>query len=191
MISLLKTSATLIAGTAGPKVLTFAAEGLESLSAPVTVTHGDPAVMIATTATAQLAAPNANVGVVPGVRVTDADGNPVAGASVMFSATVSGRTSMKCWCTMPSPRASASAGDRKRTGFPNRRIVPPSGAWSPNSTFMSVVLPAPFSPTSAWIVPGATRSVTPSFARRRPKTLVMPSSSTAGVGWASVTRSAA
>ena len=50
---------------------------------------------------------------------------------------------------------------------------------------MSVLLPAPFSPTSAWRVPGRTRRVTPWLARTAPKRLWMPSISTAHtLGWA-------
>src|SRR5215468_225780 len=46
---------------------------------------------------------------------------------------------------------------------------------------MSVVLPAPFSPTRAWIEPRRTESDTRSLATRRPKVLVTSRSSTAGV----------
>src|SRR5262249_61993003 len=45
---------------------------------------------------------------------------------------------------------------------------------------MSVVLPAPFSPTRAWIEPGRTVSDTWSLATRRPNVLVTSISSTAG-----------
>src|SRR5439155_1131246 len=45
---------------------------------------------------------------------------------------------------------------------------------------MSVLLPAPFSPTSAWISPGASSSETPSLASTGPKRRVMPRKETAG-----------
>src|SRR6516165_5072162 len=50
----------------------------------------------------------------------------------------------------------------------------------PNSTFISVLLPAPFSPTRAWTVPGRTASVTPLRTRLPSYSLVMPRSSRTG-----------
>src|SRR3712207_6576047 len=47
---------------------------------------------------------------------------------------------------------------------------------------MSVDLPAPFSPTTAWTVPRATRMSTSRFATTPGKRFVMPRSSTAGAG---------
>ncbi len=46
--------------------------------------------------------------------------------------------------------------------------------------FISVVLPAPFSPTSPWMVPRATVRSTLRFATVAPNRLAMPRSSTAG-----------
>ena len=69
--------------------------------------------------------------------------------STTFSATVSVGTSMKCWCTMPTPAAIACAVLQPVTSRPFTRTVPPSGAYMPLRTRMSVDLPAPFSPTSA------------------------------------------
>ena len=40
-----------------------------------------------------------------------------------------------------------------RTASPSRRISPASGRTSPISTFISVDLPAPFSPRMPWIRP--------------------------------------
>ena len=37
---------------------------------------------------------------------------------MMFSATVSVGTSMKCWCTMPMPSARASRGERMWQAWP-------------------------------------------------------------------------
>ena len=68
---------------------------------------------------------------------------------VTFSATVNTGTSMKCWCTMPMPAAMASFGESELVGFPSSRISPSSGCSSPYSTFIRVVLPAPFSPSRA------------------------------------------
>src|SRR6266487_3479176 len=50
----------------------------------------------------------------------------------------------------------------------------------PNSTFMSVLLPAPFSPTSAWMVPGRTARDTRLRTRLPSYSLVMSRSSRTG-----------
>src|SRR5215469_4751443 len=78
---------------------------------------------------------------------------------------------------MPMPALIASFGERMRTGLSSRRISPSSGCIRPYSTFISVVLPAPFSPSSARISPGCTTRSMPSLATRPPKRLVMPRSS--------------
>ncbi len=51
------------------------------------------------------------------------------------------------------------------------RISPLSGRTMPKSTFISVVLPAPFSPRRPWISPSSTVRVTSSFATRPAETL--------------------
>ena len=93
--------------------------------------------------------------------------------STTFSATVSVGTSMKCWCTMPTPAAIASAVVQPVT---SRAVRLPCGRHrartSRSSTRISVDLPAPFSPTSAWISPRATSSDAPRFASTAPKRLV-------------------
>ena len=71
----------------------------------------------------------------------------------MFSATVRLGTSMKCWCTMPMPLAMAAVGEERLTFSPLTQISPEVGCSRPNSIFISVDLPAPFSPISAWISP--------------------------------------
>ena len=50
---------------------------------------------------------------------------------MMFSATVKGSTSTKCWWTMPMPRAIASRGDAIFTSSPRTKIRPPSGGYKP------------------------------------------------------------
>src|SRR5579863_2445303 len=97
--------------------------------------------------------------------------------SVTFSATVNTGTSMKCWCTIPILALIASRGEWMLTGLPSSRISPSSGCTRPYSTFISVVLPAPFSPSSARISPGSTVRSMWSLATRSPKRLVMPRSS--------------
>jgi hypothetical protein len=57
---------------------------------------------------------------------------------------------------MRMPSASASAGRSMLTGCPSSRTSPLSGLSAPESTRISVDLPAPFSPTSASTRPGAT-----------------------------------
>ncbi|MDN2583455.1 hypothetical protein N1F91_26075 [Aquibium sp. ELW1220] len=46
----------------------------------------------------------------------------------MFSSTEKARTSLKCWCTMPTPRAAASRAPDSRTLSPPISIRPSSGA---------------------------------------------------------------
>ena len=58
----------------------------------------------------------------------------------------------------------ASCGDRICVSFPSRRICPSSGLSIPNSTFISVLFPAPFSPSRAWISPFFSSMLTSSFA---------------------------
>ena len=105
----------------------------------------------------------------------------------MFSATVSTGTSMKCWWTMLMPRAIASDGPVRLTSVPSSRIWPASGRASPYRMFMSVVLPAPFSPSRAWISPGRTSRSIESLATTPGYRFVMPRISSAGArtAWAS------
>ena len=77
------------------------------------------------------------------------------------------------------PAAMASAGLRNCNSRPSIRIVPSSGRCSPYSVFISVDLPAPFSPTIAWISPRRTVSSMSRLATTPGKRLVMPRSSTA------------
>ena len=49
----------------------------------------------------------------------------------MFSSTVKLSASMKCWCTMPIPRAIASDGLAMVTCSPSTVIVPSSGRCMP------------------------------------------------------------
>ena len=69
--------------------------------------------------------------------------------SATFSATVRLGTSVKCWWTMPMPAATASRALRHRLRSPSTRTSPASGRSAPHSTRISVVLPAPFSPSRA------------------------------------------
>src|SRR5580704_7350349 len=55
---------------------------------------------------------------------------------------------------MPIPARRASCGVRRWTGFPSRRISPESAWYAPARIFISVLLPAPFSPMKACTSPG-------------------------------------
>src|SRR4051812_28382424 len=86
------------------------------------------------------------------------------------------------------PAAFASAVLRSWTGWPSMRISPsnePCG-WMPPSTLMSVDLPAPFSPHSAWISPGRSSKLTSRSATTPPKRLVIPRHSRSG--WVVIVR---
>src|SRR5215204_2811826 len=83
------------------------------------------------------------------------------------------------------PRPVASAGPDSRTGSSSTITVPSSGRSSPYRIRISVVLPAPFSPTMACTVPGAIESVTASLATTPPKRRVTsraPSRISGGTG---------
>ncbi len=57
---------------------------------------------------------------------SSASAEPGSIPSTMFSATVIGSTSMKCWCTMPIPSAMASCGLSSRCAAPSTTISPES-----------------------------------------------------------------
>src|SRR5919106_4894074 len=98
----------------------------------------------------------------------------------MFSATVIGPTSEKCWVTMPMRASIASCGDRMASGTPSASTSPASARVSPYAIRMRVVLPAPFSPRRAWTSPPRTSKSIPRLATRSPKRFVIPRSSRAG-----------
>ena len=81
---------------------------------------------------------------------------------------------MKCCCTMPIPCLIASRGLCGAYAAPFSTIDPESGFSSPYRIFISVVLPAPFSPTTARISPGESERSTAEFASREPNHLVIP-----------------
>ncbi len=91
-----------------------------------------------------------------------------------FSTMVSvGTTSSSCAMTeMPARRA--ASGLRNSTGAPLSSICPASGGSRPLSRLMIVLLPAPFSPTSAWTSPGRSSRSTPCSTSTPPNRLRMP-----------------
>src|SRR5665213_482741 len=88
-----------------------------------------------------------------------------------FSATERFSQNDSSWWTMPMPARSASRGFSKWTGRPSTKISPASGAWMPASILPSVLLPAPFSPHSAWQEPRAMSKPTSCRARAPGKLL--------------------
>ena len=82
-----------------------------------------------------------------------------------FSSTVSGRARPRSWCTKLRPSsAEAPGGIGSGTSVPSTVSRPPgSGSCTPARTLISVDLPLPFSPSSAWTSPWLTvRSTSPS-----------------------------
>src|SRR5215470_2670391 len=75
------------------------------------------------------------------------------------------------------PMSSASRGDLKCTVRPSTRYSPLSGGCTPASVLMSVLLPAPLSPSRQCTSPRLRRSVTPFSAITEPKNLLTSSSS--------------
>src|ERR1700738_943604 len=63
-------------------------------------------------------------------------------------------------------------------------MVPESAGCAPARIFISVDLPAPFSPTSAWTSPARTSNVTPSSARTPGHVLTMSRRVSTGAGCA-------
>src|SRR5918999_1667152 len=66
---------------------------------------------------------------------------------------------------MPMPRVWACPGPLSATAWPSTRIVPSSGWMAPARIFISVLLPAPFSPTRASTSPGAPAGDRPGLLR--------------------------
>ncbi len=72
----------------------------------------------------------------------------------MFSSTVRSGISDSSWNTgRDAQRAARIWGLRGRYGSPSTRIVPVSGRNAPDRIWMNVLLPAPFSPSSACTSP--------------------------------------
>ncbi|MBC8087897.1 MAG: Ig-like domain-containing protein, partial [Phycisphaerae bacterium] len=100
-----------LAGPVGNYVLTFAAAGLGSQTANVALTSGNAALVQMRDGNQQQAVAGTSVPVPPSVRVTDADGNPVAGATVLFDVSAGGGT------VVGSPATTNASGDAQVTGW--------------------------------------------------------------------------
>src|SRR5918997_3080941 len=79
------------------------------------------------------------------------------------------------------PRSCACCGERTSSGSPSKVAVPASPRCTPVMILISVDLPAPFSPTSAWTSPRATSSDAPRSAGTPPKALSTLSALRSGV----------
>ncbi len=88
----------------------------------------------------------------------------------MFSATENAGIRLRSWCTTPMPARWASCGlpsctVRSSPSGPGSRNGPPSGRYTPVRILIRVLLPAPFSPSSACTLPAVRVSVASSRAR--------------------------
>ena len=70
--------------------------------------------------------------------------------------------------------------EEKSTSSPRNRKVPASRWWTPATILTSVDLPAPFSPTRAWIEPPSTTSEPDRSASTEPNALATSRSSSTG-----------
>ena len=95
----------------------------------------------------------------------------------MFAPTSRFSRTLSSWWMNPMPSASASPTPRIVTGLPSKTTSPSSGTYTPPRIFMSVDLPAPFSPMSATTSPGPTDRLTAPSAVTPGKRLVMARSS--------------
>src|SRR3954471_9017701 len=81
---------------------------------------------------------------------------------------------------MAMPAARASRTERKWTSRPSSRKRPEKPVCTPAMIFISVLFPAPFSPTRPWISPGRSVKSTPRNAATPPNDLVMSCNSRRG-----------
>ena len=103
----------------------------------------------------------------------------------MFAATSRLSARFSSWWMSAMPCASASWTVRISTARPSIRTSPESGRCTPARIFISVLLPAPFSPITASTSPRATVRLTPFNARTPGKDLVSWRTSSSGALMAS------
>ncbi|KAF1050551.1 MAG: hypothetical protein GAK34_01822 [Delftia tsuruhatensis] len=103
-------------------------------------------------------------------------------ASTRLSSTLDCLKMLVIWNDRDSPAATRWWALSALTSRPASTSVPASAASVPDSRWMSVDLPAPLGPISAWISPGASDSETWSVASSAPKRRTRPLASRAGVG---------
>src|SRR5215470_4350242 len=104
------------------------------------------------------------------------------GGSVMpmLSATERSGISDSSWKTQAMPAARASDGAAKAIGSPSSSIRPSSGGMTPAMILIRVDLPAPFSPSTAWIRPARTVRSAPAKACTPPYRFETPRASNSG-----------
>ena len=116
-------------------------------------------------------------------RVTNRPGPRRASASrVRFSATETPNTtpSSMFWWTVSMPAFRASSGPARSRRRPRRRSSPVVGRVTPESTLISVDLPAPFAPTSPNTSPARISRVTSRSATVAPYRFDTPETATTG-----------
>ena len=86
----------------------------------------------------------------------------------ILSATERSGISDSSWKMQTTPAALAADGVAKLTSSPSRRMLPASGCTTPATILIRVDLPAPFSPSTAWILPRSQAKSTSSSARTPP-----------------------
>ena len=121
----------------GPNTVTATATGLPSVTFSATGTAGAPASVVATAGDNQTAVQGANVATPPAVRVTDASGNPVIGATVTF-AVIGGGGSASGLSQLTNTQGQAAVGSwTLGSGAPNtlRATVTGSGITGNPVTF--------------------------------------------------------
>jgi len=89
-------------------------------------------------------------------------------ASITFSMTVKSGKMEVIWNERPMPKRARCCTDSAVTGRPAKWMWPRSGRISPDNWPMSVLLPAPLGPISAWISPARTSRSTWSVASSPP-----------------------
>src|SRR5262245_59902442 len=96
---------------------------------------------------------------------------------LMLSATERSGISESSWKTQAIPAARASDGDAKVIGSPSSSIRPSSGGITPAMILIRVDLPAPFSPSTAWMRPARTVRSAPANACTPPYRFEAPCAS--------------
>ncbi len=114
-----------------------------------------------------------------GPRRSSRAGSRTARDAVPARRTGSRRPSCPRWRPAPAGRWPPRGGPRPAdcpgvSASPRTDTVPSSAVYCPLMIFISVDLPAPFSPASAVTVPGSRRSVTPLSIGTPPKLFVIP-----------------
>ena len=95
-------------------------------------------------------------------------GPPISRPMKMLSRTLRFGARLSSWWMMEMPRSRASDDEEKTTGSPRSSIAPEVGLMTPDNIFISVDLPAPFSPNSVVTRPARMSKLTPFSASMLP-----------------------